>query len=73
MCHKSIENMNPKKIQKMITSSLIQYPLAAAARLDSDEEPADDEAEDHEIRDNKLRQEATSLAHLTLHDRKNPF
>ena len=48
-------------------------PLAAAARLDSDEEPADDEAENHETRDDKLRQEATSLAHLTLHDRKNPF
>ena len=48
-------------------------PLAAAARLGSDEEPADDEAEDHETRDDRLRREATSLEHLTLHDRKNPF
>ena len=47
-------------------------PLAAAARLGSDEEPADDEAEDHETRDDRLRREATS-EHLTLHDRKNPF
>ena len=48
-------------------------PLAAAARLGSDEEPADDEAEDHETRDDRLRREATSLEHLTLHDRQNHF
>ena len=46
-------------------------PLAAAARLD--EEPADDEAEDHETKDERLKREATSLEHLTLHDRKNPY
>ena len=48
-------------------------PLAAAARLGSDEEPADDEAEDHETRDDRLRREATSLEHLTLHYRQNHF
>ena len=46
-------------------------PFAASARLD--EEPADDEAEDHETRDERLRREATSLEHLTLHDRKAPY
>ena len=46
-------------------------PLAGAARLD--EEPADDEAEDHETKDERLKREATSLEHLTVHDRKNPY
>jgi hypothetical protein len=36
-------------------------PLAAAAHVGSDEEPADDEAEDNETRDDRLRREAASL------------
>ena len=30
------------------------------------------EAEDHETKDERLNREATSLEHLTLHDKKNP-
>ena len=47
--------------------------IAAAARVEPDDEPADDEAEVNESRDDRLRREAISLEHLTLHDRKNPF
>ena len=67
MNHSPIESVNPKKVLKSASVD----PRAAAARLD--EEPADDEAEDHETRDERLRREATSLEHLTLHDRKNPY
>ena len=47
-------------------------PLAAAAAEGLDE-PADDEAEDRESRDDRLKREATSLEHITLHAKKNPF
>ena len=45
-------------------------PLAAAAHVGSDEEPAGDEAEDNETRDDRLRREPPSSEHLTLHDRR---
>ena len=71
MNHSHIESVNPEKVLKIMPVFESIDPFAAAARLD--EEPADDEAEDHETRDERLRREATSLEHLTLHDRKNPY
>eukprot|EP00435_Cladocopium_sp_Y103_P021086 s1173_g5.t1 len=68
--HREREPEEEPEVQGYIFEST--DPMAAAAECV--DEPAEDEAEeDRQTRDDRLRREATSLAHLTLHAKKNPY